>query len=71
MPMAGNNPTQAVFGAQYDAAYDILGRLYDPLVEETGAPAVETGIREAEMIKYANNAVLASKALIINDIGNI
>jgi UDPglucose 6-dehydrogenase len=32
---------------------------------------VETGRREAEMIKYANNAFLAAKVSLINDIGNV
>ncbi len=32
---------------------------------------METGIREAEMIKYANNTFLATKVSLINEIGNI
>ncbi|QSG08040.1 UDP-glucose 6-dehydrogenase [Halapricum desulfuricans] len=32
---------------------------------------VETRIKEAEMIKYANNAFLATKISLINEIGNV
>jgi UDPglucose 6-dehydrogenase len=48
-----------------------LARLYEPLVAQWETPVVETGRREAEMIKYANNAFLAAKISLINDIGNI
>ena len=32
---------------------------------------VETGVREAEIIKYANNAFLTSKVSLVNELGNI
>ncbi|MBU2497240.1 MAG: UDP-glucose/GDP-mannose dehydrogenase family protein [Nanoarchaeota archaeon] len=35
------------------------------------SPILETKLREAEMIKYANNAFLATKISFINEIGNI
>ena len=66
-----NDPDKVVFGADDDRAYETLDELYAPLVEASDATVVETGIREAEMIKYANNAFLASKVSLINDIGNI
>jgi len=50
------DPDKIVFGADEESAYEALDAVYDPLVEQTGAPVVRTGIREAEMIKYANNA---------------
>jgi UDPglucose 6-dehydrogenase len=65
------DPHKIVFGARDEAAYETLGEVYGPLVDRTGAPVVETGLGEAEMIKYANNAFLASKVSLINDIGNI
>ena len=34
-------------------------------------PTLETGFKEAEMIKYASNAFLATKISFINEIGNI
>ncbi|MFC5368582.1 UDP-glucose 6-dehydrogenase AglM [Salinirubrum litoreum] len=67
------NPDKLVFGTDDDRALARLHDLYTPLREaaETEIPVVETGIEEAEMIKYANNAFLASKVSLINDIGNV
>ncbi|PSP95958.1 UDP-glucose 6-dehydrogenase [Halobacteriales archaeon QS_4_62_28] len=65
------NPDKIVLGANDGDAYDTLSAVYDPLIEETGAPVVQTGIREAEMIKYANNSFLATKVSLINELGNI
>ena len=39
--------------------------------DERAVPVVETGLREAEMIKYANNAFLAAKISLINELGNV
>jgi len=67
------DPDKIVIGAEDERAVETLNRVYDPLVEAAaGDPAiVETGIREAEMIKYANNAFLATKVSLINELGNI
>ncbi|MCF2207513.1 UDP-glucose/GDP-mannose dehydrogenase family protein [Halobacterium salinarum] len=66
------HPDKVVFGARRDAAYDQLHAVFEPLLADAGdATVVETGLREAEMIKYANNAFLASKVSLINDLGNI
>jgi UDPglucose 6-dehydrogenase len=65
------DPQKVVFGARESAAFDTLGDVFEPLVAESDATVVETGVREAEMIKYANNGFLASKVSLINDIGNI
>jgi UDPglucose 6-dehydrogenase len=66
------NPDKIVLGTDGDGrALDLLADLYEPIVLEWDVPVVETGCREAEMIKYANNAFLAAKVSLINDIGNI
>jgi len=65
------NPDKIVLGTGDDAAAETLRAIFEPLIERTGAPVVETGIREAEMIKYANNAFLATKISLINELGNI
>ena len=67
------NPDKLVFGADDHRASAALQELYLPLREaaEGDVPVVETGIAEAEMIKYANNTFLASKVSLINDIGNV
>ena len=63
------SPDKLVFGATGDRAFDLLGDVYGPVTDDV--PVVETGRREAEMIKYANNAFLAAKVSLINDIGNV
>ena len=67
------NPDKLVFGADDERGFDALRALYAPLREaaDGDVPVVETGIAEAEMIKYANNTFLASKVSLINDIGNV
>jgi UDPglucose 6-dehydrogenase len=67
------HPDKLVFGTDDDRALARLHALYAPLREtaDSDVPVVETGIEEAEMIKYANNAFLASKVSLINDIGNV
>ncbi len=65
------DPQKIVFGAREERAYETLRGVFAPLVESTDAAVVETGIREAEMIKYANNGFLAAKVSLINDIGNV
>ncbi|WP_407066853.1 nucleotide sugar dehydrogenase [Haloarcula sediminis] len=67
------NPDKLVFGADDERAFETLGKLYAPLraAADGDVPVVETGIAEAEMIKYANNTFLASKVSLINDIGNV
>ena len=65
-------PDKVVFGANDGGVYERLREVYDPLLSQADDPAVvETGLREAEMIKYANNAFLASKVSLANDLGNI
>jgi len=65
------DPDKIVLGAAREAPLDRLASLYEPLLDRTDAPVVRTGVREAEMIKYANNAFLATKISLINELGNI
>jgi len=68
-------PDKVVLGVQDGAtgerALDALHDVYAPILADHEAPVVETGLREAEMIKYANNAFLAAKISLINELGNI
>ena len=64
-------PDKVVLGAETDAAMETMRTVFDPLVERVETSVVETGIREAEMIKYANNAFLAAKISTMNEIGNV
>ena len=65
------DPDKVVFGHEDDHALATLRAVFDPLIERVDPAVVETGTREAEMIKYANNAFLASKVSLINDLGNV
>ena len=65
------NPDKVVLGARTDAASRRLRTVFEPLLADSDAELVETGIREAEMIKYANNAFLATKVSLVNELGNI
>ena len=65
------DPDKIVLGTESDTARETLHGVFEPLIGETGVPVVDTGIEEAEMIKYANNGFLAAKVSLINDIGNI
>jgi UDPglucose 6-dehydrogenase len=65
------NPRRIVIGTDSELAADRLESLYEPIVERADPVVVHTGSREGMMIKYANNAFLASKISLINDIGNV
>ncbi|WP_144902895.1 UDP-glucose 6-dehydrogenase AglM [Halobellus captivus] len=65
-------PDKVVLGSETERAGDLLRGVFDPLVARAGdPPVVETGVAEAEMIKYANNGFLAAKISLANDIANI
>ena len=65
------DPDKVVLGADDDRTLRDQRALYEPLTERTETAVVETGTREAEMMKYANNAFLAATVSLINDLGNI
>ncbi|MGQ4555318.1 UDP-glucose 6-dehydrogenase AglM [Halobellus sp. GM3] len=66
------SPDKVVLGSETEYAAETLRAVFDPLVERAGGPpVVETGVAEAEMIKYANNGFLAAKISLANDIANV
>ncbi|TKX71844.1 nucleotide sugar dehydrogenase [Halorubrum sp. GN11GM_10-3_MGM] len=65
------DPDKVVLGADDERALADMYAIFDPLVDRSDAPVVETDTRTAEMIKYANNGFLAAKISLINDIGNV
>jgi UDPglucose 6-dehydrogenase len=64
-------PDKVVLGADDEATRDRMRAAFDPLLDASGAPVVDAGTREAEMMKYANNAFLAAKISLANDLGNV
>lgn len=65
------SPDKLVFGVDSDDAAGRLERAYKPIIERVDPAVVTTDPETAAMIKYANNAFLAAKISLINDLGNI
>lgn len=65
------SPDKVVYGVQRPRPAEVLDAVYEPVHHGQDVPVVRTGLREAEFIKYANNAFLAAKVSVINELGNI
>ncbi|MEM9251967.1 MAG: UDP-glucose/GDP-mannose dehydrogenase family protein [Planctomycetota bacterium] len=65
-----NKPDRVVIGAATDEAADTMRKLYEPFVRQ-GHPIYVMDIPSAEMVKYAANAMLATKISFINEIANL
>ncbi|MAF27377.1 MAG: UDP-glucose 6-dehydrogenase [Gemmatimonadetes bacterium] len=63
-------PDRVVIGATSEQAMDVMEGIYRPLYR-LGTPIVRTTVANAEMIKYASNAFLATKISYINEIANL
>ena len=63
-------PDRIVVGIESDRAQAIFEKLYHPFVLN-GHPLIFTDIASAEMIKYAANAMLATRISFMNDIANL
>jgi len=61
------SPDRIVVGSLDDKSGDTIELVYKSLK----APVIRTNLTEAEMIKYASNAFLATKISFANEIGNI
>jgi len=60
-------PDRIIIGSADDKAGDFIESVYRGL----NAPMIRTGLTEAEMVKYASNAFLATKISFSNEVGNI
>ncbi len=63
-------PDRVVCGTEDPAAARVLEILYEPFVRQ-GNPIIMMDIRSSEMVKYASNAMLATKISFINEIANL
>ncbi len=61
------HPDRVVLGSAEPKARERVAALFEPL----DAPIVLTGLRTAEMIKYASNAFLATKVSFVNEMASI
>lgn len=64
-------PDKIVFGIDSKRAGDWLEQAFEPIIATKSPDVIRTDPETASMIKYANNAFLAAKISVINDIGNI
>jgi UDPglucose 6-dehydrogenase len=60
-------PDRIVLGSSDKKGMELVKEVYSSF----SCPVLEGGFKEAEMIKYASNAFLATKISFINEIGNI
>jgi len=65
-----NKPDRVVVGVQDKGTGDRMRDLYDPFVRQ-GNPIFIMDIPSAEMVKYASNAMLATKISFINEIAGL
>jgi UDPglucose 6-dehydrogenase len=65
------NPDYIVIGGYNQKSTETLENLYKEFHKENLPPIIKTNIPTAELIKYANNAFLATKISLINTIANI
>lgn len=65
-----NKPDRVVIGAEDEGTGDRLRKLYDPFTRN-GHPIYVMDIPSAEMVKYASNAMLATKISFINEIASL
>ncbi len=63
-------PDRVVIGTNSDRARNVLSELYEPF-SRTRDKLMFMGARDAEMTKYAANAMLATKISFINEIANL
>ncbi len=63
-------PDRVVIGTESNRARDVLVELYEPF-GRTRDKLMFMGVRDAEMTKYAANAMLATKISFMNEIANL
>ncbi|MCL2435209.1 MAG: UDP-glucose/GDP-mannose dehydrogenase family protein [Lentimicrobiaceae bacterium] len=63
-------PDRIVVGVESERAQTIFEKLYQPFTLN-GHPIIFTDVASAEMIKYAANAMLATRISFMNDIANL
>lgn len=64
------NPDRVVVGTDSERAKKLLGQLYNP-VSRVGRPVMFTDVKSSELIKYASNAMLATRISFMNEISHL
>ncbi len=65
------NPDRIIIGEHDERSGNVLEELYKEFYHVNMPPIIRTTLSSAELIKYANNAFLATKISFINSIANI
>ena len=64
------NPDRIVVGTDSERAMEILNKMYGPVTRIT-RPIMYTSIPSAELIKYASNAMLATRISFMNELSHL
>lgn len=64
------SPDRVVVGADSDQARRMMAKLYEPLIRNHDR-LLHMGVRDAEMTKYAANAMLATRISFMNEMANM
>ncbi|MBN1156782.1 UDP-glucose/GDP-mannose dehydrogenase family protein [Candidatus Woesearchaeota archaeon] len=64
------NPDRIVVGLESERAKEIMYAIYKG-IERTGKPILFTDIKTAELIKYASNAMLATRISFMNELSHL
>ena len=65
------HPDRIIIGEHDEKSGDVLESLYRDFLGEETPPMIRTNLPTAELIKYANNAFLATKISFINTVADI
>ncbi len=63
-------PDRVVVGVDNGKAKDVLLSIYKP-IERTGKPILVTDVKSSELIKYANNSMLATRISFVNELAHL
>jgi len=63
-------PDRVVIGTESERAQKLLSQLYSPVVR-ADKPLVVTKVKTAELIKYASNAMLATRISFMNELSHL
>jgi UDPglucose 6-dehydrogenase len=63
-------PDRIVIGVENERAKEVLLSIYTP-IERTGRPILVTDVLSAELIKYASNAMLATRISFMNELSHL
>jgi UDPglucose 6-dehydrogenase len=63
-------PDRIVIGAESERAREVMGRIYKGITR-VNRPVLFTNVESAEMIKYASNAMLATRISFMNEVAQL